>query len=97
MVASTGDTALLEQVLCSDPPATTTTWQWDQVVLGPGGSVDTRYRCRLGALVEVNQAIGAMCLVACDPWTLIVTNPAGSSKILYVELASVSNLQKKFF
>ena len=57
MVASTGDTALLEQVLCSDPPATTTTWQWDQVVLGPGGSVDTRYRCRLGALVEVNQSL----------------------------------------
>ena len=59
VVASTGDTALLEQVLCSDPPATTTTWQWDQVVLGPGGSVDTRYRCRLGALVEVNQAVEA--------------------------------------
>ena len=47
MVASTGETALLEQVLCSDPPATTTTWQWDQVVLGPGGSVDTRYRAEL--------------------------------------------------
>ena len=47
VVASTGDTALLEQVLCSDPPATTTTWQWDQVVLGPGGSVDTRYRAEL--------------------------------------------------
>ena len=61
VVASTGDTALLEQVLCSDPPATTTTWQWDQVVLGPGGSVDTRYRCRLGTLVEVNQAMEALC------------------------------------
>ena len=22
------------------------------------------------------------CVLACDPWTLIVTNPAGSSKIL---------------
>ena len=26
---------------------------------------------------------GRGCGVACDPWTLIVTNPAGSSKILY--------------